>query len=116
MRARRWVSAALAVVAVALVLASARVERVGGQAVYNDECALGFGREACLEDQEVAGLPLAFLIDSPGVSVIHKVGLEDRFVPWAFAANVAVVWLALLALASLARRLRRRHRTPSTRL
>ena len=111
--AERWASAALAVVAVALVLASARVERVGGQAVYNDECALALGRDACLEDQPVAGLPFAFLVDSPGVSVIHQVGPEDRFVPWAFAADVALVWLALLALASLARRLRR-HRSPPT--
>ena len=99
------VAALLAGLAVALVAASSRVQRVGGRAVYNDECANGLGEAACLEDQEVAGLPFAYLVDTPGVSVEHYVSpFEDRFLPWVFALDVVLVWGAFLGAWWIARR------------
>lgn len=102
----RFVSALVALaVSLALVVASGTVQRVGGQAVYNQECRLGLGDAACLEDQEVAGLPIPFLIDSPVTSVVHQVALfEDQFVAWAFVLDVVLVWALLFGLWVLARR------------
>lgn len=104
----RFGAVALAfVVALVCVAASAGVQRVGGQAVYNDECRLGLGEAACLEDQEVVGLPVAFLVDSPGVSVVHQVSIgEDRFYAWLFALDVVIVWAALAGAWVLVRRRR----------
>ena len=93
------------VAAFVLVGASATVQRVGGQAVYNNECRLAWGEAACLVDQEVAGLPFAFLIDTPGVSVEHLVSMfEDRFRPAVFVMDVALVWAVLLGVIDLVRR------------
>lgn len=96
----RWPSALVALVlATALVGWSGTVQRIGGQTVYNTECLAGGSRAACLEDQEVAGLPFAFLYDTPGVSVEHHVTLfEDKLNAWAFVLDVALVWTALFGL------------------
>lgn len=91
-RRRTRVLLAWFAVAVGLGAASASVQRVGGQVVYNNECRAGMGEAACLEDREVAGLPFAYLLDTPGISVEHSVGLfEDEFRPLLFALDVALV-------------------------
>ena len=106
-RQRVWALLVWLVVAVGLVVASANVQRVGGQIVYNNECALGLGEAACLEDREVAGLPFAYLLDTPGISVEHQVGpFEDEFRPWVFVLDVALVWGAPVGAWVLLRRRR----------
>ena len=85
--------------AVLVVIAGGFVPRpTGAVAVYNHECRTpGGGR--CVEPQEATGWPFAWVFDTPGVSVEHRVFLfEDTVRPGPFALNVAVVWAAFAGL------------------
>lgn len=95
--------------ALALALASSYVERVGpAPAAWRDELCSPFPLHPCGEGVLQGGWPFAFLLDKPGISVMSALGLvEDRFEPWAFWADVAAYWAALLGLAWLVALLRR---------
>ena len=94
---RVLVALALAVVAVG---ASARWDRVSGERiVYNSECTFGPDPAACLESREVAGLPFAFVFDTPGVSVEHDAHpYDDEVRPLPYLASVGGVVGVVLAL------------------
>lgn len=56
------------------------------------------------QPREVAGWPAPYLADSPGTSVIHKVGLEDEFRPGSFIATLSFWFVVILMLGAIARR------------
>ena len=89
--------------ALALTLASAYVERVGpAPSAWTDELCSPFPLHPCAEGVLQGGWPFAYLLDKPGISVMGALGLiEDRFRPWAFWANVATYWVALLGIGYL---------------
>ena len=94
---RALVALGLAVVVVGV---SARWDRVSDERiVYNNECMHGPDPAACLEPREVAGLPFAFVFDTPGVSVEHDAHPYDdevRAIP--YLASVGAVALAVFTL------------------
>ena len=68
----------------------------------NELCSYNPPR-SCRHGVLQGGWPLPYIVDSPGVSVVGKVTIigEDRFRPWAFAADALIaalaVWLLLRA-------------------
>ena len=94
---RLWPVATLALALVAVGL-TGEVERSSDAvAVYNNECRTPAGGR-CVEPREAAGLPFAFVFDTPGVSVEHQVSIvEDEARAGPFLAGVALVWMALCA-------------------
>jgi hypothetical protein len=95
--------------ALAIALGSVYVERVGpAPAAWRDELCSPFPLHACAEGVLQGGWPFAFLLDKPGISVMSALGLvEDRFEAWAFWADVAAYWAALIGFAWLVALLRR---------
>ena len=57
----------------------------------------GYVIEPIMEAQEGGGLPFAFLVDRPGVSIVHSIGPEDRFRPGWFWLDVACFFILLWA-------------------
>ena len=95
-------------VALGLTLASVRVERVGrAPDSWSQELCAPEPHHPCGEGVLQGGVPMAYLLDRPGISVMGKLAfVEDLFRPIAFAADVGAFWLALLGLATVARRRR----------
>lgn len=58
------------------------------------------------QPREVAGWPAPYLADSPGTSVIHKIGLEDAFRPGSFIATLSFWFVVILILGATVRRYR----------
>ena len=77
----------LVLTAFVLTIASVAVERVGPTALVEVE---GFcpGMEPCRIPALGAGFPLPYLVDNPQISVPNAIGLEDKFRPGAFGADV----------------------------
>ncbi|WP_333840319.1 hypothetical protein [Novosphingobium sp.] len=68
-----------------------------------------YGTEGVLHDnlqaREVGGWPMPYLADNPGISVPHRLGIEDDFRPGAFVATFSFWLIVTSALAVIARRL-----------
>ena len=60
------------------------------------------------QPREVAGWPAPYLADNPGTSIIHKVGLEDKFRPGSFVATLSFWFVVILMLGAMVRRYRER--------
>lgn len=93
------------VCAVALALASVRVERTGPQlAQYGNLCGI-HAADPCYQPVLKGGFPIAYLFDAPGISVERQLAfIEDRLSAGALALDIAIYFaLAWLAM-SLARR------------
>ncbi len=101
----RW--AGLIGLALTLAALSSYVEHEGpAQVAYGNLCGPA-GDEACNEPELSGGYPLAFLFDAPGVSVERQLSfIDDRFLAWAFGADVVLNAAALWALVRLGRRLK----------
>jgi hypothetical protein len=109
-RARRLaVSAAALLAALALALATVRIQRVGtAPAEWTQELCAPEPLHACTEGVLMGGWPAAFLVDRPGISVMGKLALvEDLFRPGPFILDWGIVWIALELLTILISRTRR---------
>lgn len=97
----RVVGLALAAVllATALAILSVYIERTGPElAAYGNLCGASTN-EPCYELALKGGYPFAYLFDSPGVSVEHKLSfIEDKFIPSWFLAN-CLAYLFILCCA-----------------
>ena len=87
-------------VALALTIASVRVERVGrAPEAWSQEMCAPEPYHPCGEGVLQGGFPVAYVLDRPGISVMGKLALvEDLFRPWAFALDAALFGLASFAL------------------
>ena len=88
--------------AIALALLSLQVERVGPElAQYGNLCGPR-ADEPCYRPVLKAGVPVAFLLDRPGVSIERQLGLEDKVLLGALVLDIAlyfaIVLLGLLAV------------------
>lgn len=76
----------------------------------SDETAM-YGSEGRLDEtwlpREVAGWPAPFLADTPGISVTHKIGVEDTFRLGPFIGTLSFWFIVTLAVGAL---IRQRHR------
>jgi hypothetical protein len=101
-------SAATFLIALAMTLASMRIQRVGAApAEWSDELCAPEPLHSCRAGVLTGGWPAGFLLDRPGVSVMGKLALiEDLFRPGRFVLDWALAWTAL-ELAALAARRRR---------
>ncbi|MEK8033467.1 hypothetical protein AACH06_21820 [Ideonella sp. DXS29W] len=90
--------------------ASMFIERSGPDMVsYGNLCGPSFS-DPCLAPVLKGGFPIAFLFDSPGVSVEHELFVgEDMFQPKAFAWNTAIHALVIGLAVLMARRVRARN-------
>jgi len=108
--ARDWRWRAELVVATGLLallttLASVKYERRGPGTVEAGNLCGPRMDEICRVPALGGGWPLAYLVDSPSISVPDQLGFfEDDFRREPFAFDVLVHWAALLVLARLARR------------
>jgi hypothetical protein len=98
-----------AVLGIMLAGASVVVQRPGAMTV-DDMCrrAPGSSNGYCSAGPPVGGWPFAFLYDSPGTSVLGKLGPEDDVRAWAFVADAAVYGGLVGALVLVVGRVRRR--------
>ncbi len=98
-------AAAALLVAVLLTLLSTRVQRRGPeQVVYGNLCGPTMS-DLCYKPVLKGGYPIAFLFDAPGVSVEDQLSFgEDHVRLDAFAADVAVYLVVLIAIVLAARR------------
>lgn len=69
-----------------------------------------YGSEGQLDQiwlpREVAGWPAPFLADKPGISVPHKLGVEDAFRLGPFVGTLSFWFLVTLAVGAIIRRYR----------
>ena len=80
-----------AVLGIMLAGASVVVQRPGAMTVDDmRRRAPGSSNGYCSAGPPVGGWPFAFLYDSPGTSVLGKLGPEDDVRAWAFVADAAV--------------------------
>lgn len=70
------------------------------QAMYGTE---GAPHENWLPREE-GGWPMPYLADNPGISVPHRLGIEDDFRPGAFVATFSFWLIVTASLAVIARR------------
>ena len=110
MTARPLRAVASLALAVAAVSATGTVERPTDEwVVYNNVCTFGPDPAACLEPRTAAGLPFAFVYDTPGVSVEHAAHpFEDEVRPGPFWLGVLVVGVVAFGAWSWAARGRSR--------
>ncbi len=95
------------VLAVALALLSVRVQRRGPeQAAYGNVCG-PTGDDLCYRPVLKGGFPVAYLFDTPGVSVENQLAfVEDDFEPLPFALDAALFFAAVTLGARIASRAR----------
>jgi hypothetical protein len=93
--------------AVALTLASVRIQRRGPeQVVFSNLCG-PTASDLCYRPALKGGFPVAYLFDTPGVSVENQLAfMEDKFRAVAFAVDVALYFAAATLVAWLVRRRR----------
>jgi hypothetical protein len=88
-----------ALAGLALAVASAWYERIGpAPPGWSQEICSYDPPRSCRDGVLLAGWPLPYLIDAPGVSRVGTLSIwEDHFRPWSFAADAlaasVVVWL-----------------------
>ena len=88
---------ALIIVSACLALLSVKIERRGPELVqFSDMCGPR-SDQPCLRPSLKGGYPMAFVVDTPGVSVENQLFFEDRFIPLGFVVDWAVcaagLWL-----------------------
>lgn len=82
--------------AITLTLLSVSVERKGPElAPYGNLCGPSHN-DLCYKPQLQGGFPIAYLFDSPGTSVEHNLGLEDKLVLEAFFLDIALYFVIVL--------------------
>ena len=95
----------LVLLAVALTLLTAWVERRGPLAMVSGEGFCGFSTVPCEVVAVGGGWPVAFLVDDPQISVPDRPSFfEDDFRPAAFALDVGVFAATVWAVGWAARR------------
>jgi hypothetical protein len=95
------------ILAIALTLATVRIQRRGPeQVVFSNLCG-PTASDLCYRPVLKGGFPVAYLFDTPGVSVENQLAfMEDRFRPVAFGVDVALYFATTTLVAWLVRRLR----------
>jgi len=94
----RW--AAMLIVALILSALSVLIERTGPELGQFGNLCGPTSDDPCLEPLLKGGYPVAYLFDTPGLSVEHRLSFgEDMFYLGAFTVNSAV-YLFLLSAAS----------------
>jgi hypothetical protein len=106
--------AGLLLVSAAVALVSVKVERRGPELVQIGNLCGATHDQPCRQPSLKGGYPLAFLVDTPGVSVENRLFVgEDQFVPLAFIVDWAVcaaaLWLLYRARQALQIKPRPRH-------
>lgn len=88
------------IAAIALALLSVYVERTGPElAQYGNLCGPA-GMDPCYQPVLKGGFPIAYLFDAPGISRQGQLAfVEDELHVNALVANVAVVFVMLMAIA-----------------
>lgn len=88
------------IAAIALALLSVHVERTGPDLVqYGNLCGPA-ATDPCYRPVLKGGFPIAYLFDAPGVSRPGRLAfIEDELHANALVANVAVVFVMLMAIA-----------------
>jgi hypothetical protein len=93
-------------IAVALTCASLAYQRMGPETgAYGNMCA-DQPEGLCIGRLLGAGLPLQYVIDQPGVSIVYQLGIEDKFRIGAFLLDILFYELSLYAGLWLIKRFR----------
>ena len=94
------------IIAVALTCASVVYQQMGPETgVYGNMCA-DQPEGLCIGRLLGAGLPLQYVIDQPGVSIVYQLGPEDKFRIVPFVLDILFYDFSLYAAFWLIQRLR----------
>jgi hypothetical protein len=100
------------VLAITLALLSVHVERIGPElAAYGNLCGPN-AVDPCYQPVLKGGFPVAYLFDTPGISVERKLAfVEDELVVGALIIDIAIYFaIGLLAMSIVSRYLTQRRR------
>lgn len=93
-----WLFLAAFVLTFALTVASSLIHRTGPEmSAYGNLCGTA-KNEPCYEPTLKGGFPFAYIYDAPGISVEHRLSIEDNFAIVWFVADWLVYLLLVVSL------------------
>ena len=93
-----WLFLAAFVLTFTLTVASSLIHRTGPEmSAYGNLCGKA-RNEPCYEPMLKGGFPFAYIYDAPGISVEHRLSIEDDFAIVWFIADWLVYLLLVVSL------------------